>query len=114
MWVEMAERWREGRADARRGAGIMDALSWWVGGGRMGRVVWVLDVGEREGESEDVWEAGTLRFALLVLEASVSVSTSSVPLVSEDVLRDFALIAVSLATASLMWAGTRTQAKVRS
>ena len=76
----------------------------------MGRVVWVLDVGEREGESEDVWEAGTLSLALLVLEASVS----SALLVSEDMLRDFAVVAVSLATASLMWAGTRTQAKVRS
>ena len=80
----------------------------------MGRVVWVLDVGEREGESEDVWEAGTLSLALLALEASVSVSVSSALLGSEDMLRDFAVVAVSLATASLMWAGTRTQAKVRS
>ncbi len=68
----------------------------------------MLEVGE--GELDDVWDGGTLRD---VLEASVSVSL--VLSVSEDFsfLRD-AFIAVSAATASLMWAGTRTQANVRS
>lgn len=69
----------------------------------------MLEVGE--GELEDEWEGGTLRFVLLVLEASVP----SVFSVSEDFFwRDAAFIAASLATASLMCAGTRTQANVRS
>lgn len=67
-----------------------------------------------EGELEDVWERGTLRVVLRVLEVSVSVSMSWVLSVSEDLIPRDALIAVSLATASLMWAGTRTQANVRS
>lgn len=40
----------------------------------MGRVVWVLEVGE--GDRENVEGGGTLRFVLLVLEASVPVSVS--------------------------------------
>lgn len=73
----------------------------------------MLEVGE--GEADDVgWERGTPRFTLLVLEV-VSVSVSSVLSVSEDFLfLRAALIAASLAAASLMWAGTRTQANVRS
>lgn len=92
--------------------GVCGVVSWLIG-----TVVWVLEVGE--GEAEDVvWDRGTLRVTLLVLEVvsvSLLVSASSVLSVSEDVffLRD-ALIAASLATASLMWAGTRTQANVRS
>lgn len=69
-----------------------------------------------EGDAEELWEGGTLRFVLLVLEAEASVSVfSSVLDVSEDLvfLRDV-FIAVSLATFSLMWDGTRTQANVRS
>lgn len=75
----------------------------------------MLEVGE--GEADDVvWERGTPRFTLLVLEVvSVSVSVSSVLSDSEGSLfLRAALIAASLATASLMWAGTRTQANVRS
>ncbi len=74
----------------------------------------MLEVGE--GVLDDVWDGGTLRE---VLEASVSVSVlvsvSLVLSVSEDFafLRD-AFVVVSAATASLMWAGTRTQANVRS
>lgn len=74
----------------------------------IGRVVWVLEVGE--GVPEDVCEGGTFRFELLL----VSVSVSSVLSFSDAFFWRDALIAVSLVTASLICAGTRTQAKVRS
>ena len=71
--------------------------------------MWGLEVGEEE--LEDEWEGGTFRFVLLVPEVSVP----SVGSVSEDFFRrDAAFIAASLVTASLMGAGTRTQANVRS
>ena len=108
----MAERYREGRADARRGFGIREGVWVGLGCGLPGWVLWVLEAGD--GEAGDV--GGTLMVALLVLEASVSGPEVSEALsASEDfrLLRD-ALSAVSLATASLMWAGTRTQANVRS
>lgn len=70
----------------------------------------MLEVGE--GEAEDVWGGGTLRFVLLALEVSVSVS--SVLWVSENFFLRDAFIAVSLATASFISAGTRTHANVRS
>lgn len=76
----------------------------------MGRVVGVLEVGE--GEAEDVGAEGTLRFVLLALEVSVSVS--SVLSVSGNFFLRDAFITVSLATASLISAGTRTHANVRS
>ena len=80
-----------------------------------GSVVWVLEVGEEEAD-DVVWEGGTSRVTLLVLDVmSVSVSVSSVLSVSVVLLfLRVALIAASLATASLMWVGTRTQANVRS
>lgn len=74
----------------------------------MGRVVWVLEVGE--GVPEDVCEGGTLRFVLLL----VSVSVSSVLSFSDGFFLRDALIAASFVTASLICAGTRTQANVRS
>lgn len=78
-------------------------------------MVWVLEVGEEEAD-DVVWEGGTSRVTLLVLDVmSVSVSVSSVLSVSVVLLfLRVALIAASLATASLMWVGTRTQANVRS
>lgn len=76
-------------------------------------MVWVLEVGE--GEAEDLLDGrGTLRVMLLMLEASVSVSVSSVFVVSEEFFLRDEVMAVSLPTASLMCAGIRTQAKVRS
>lgn len=82
-------------------------------GWRKGRVVWVLEVGEREGESEG---NGTVRFtvAMLDVEAEMSVSVSSPLEGSGDLFLRGAWVAGPLATASLMWAGTRTQANVRS
>lgn len=79
----------------------------------MGRVVWVLDVGEREGESEG---KGTVRFmvAMLEVEAEMFVSVSSPLEGSGDFFLRVACVAGPLATASLMWVGTRTQANVRS
>lgn len=75
----------------------------------------MLEVGE--GEADDVlWESGTSRVTLLVLDVmSVSVSVSSVLSVSVvSLFLRVELIVASLATVSLMWAGTRTQANVRS
>lgn len=79
----------------------------------MGRVVWVLDVGEREGESEG---EGTVKFmvAVLEVEAEMSVSVSSSLEGSGDFFLRGAWVAGPLATVSWMWVGTRTQANVRS
>lgn len=73
----------------------------------------MLDVGEREGESG---EKGTVSFmvAMLEVEAEISASVSSPLEVSGGFFLRGAWVAGPLATASLMWVGTRTQANVRS
>lgn len=76
MCVEMAERWREGRSDARRGLGMRFAGGWGGGGERVG--VKVGDggqLGRERGLGRERWEVEAL--SILLVEVRVpSVSES--------------------------------------
>ena len=109
MCLDIADRYREGRADARRGLEIRlgDCGVIWV----KGRVVWVLEAGDAG------FEIGTLRRELLTLSGTsklevLASSLSSIAVCWGDLSELFE--SGCLLTISLMCDGTRTQAKVRN